>query len=104
MTHLIGFLLFILLSLAGLVMAVIAVTDSLLASAMSAFGLPPGFQMIVLIVIAVGLILLAIRALGPILATLVALLLILLVLHQAFPAIHPPAPPPHGATQVQNYI
>lgn len=104
MVHIIDVLLFIILLLAGLVMAGIATVDAFLANAMTYAGVPPLSQIIILFTIVFWLIAVAVRVLGPVFCTLITLLLILLFLHRIFPGLEPPPPPPHIYTTIHNAI
>jgi len=99
--HAINLVIFALLFLAGLVMEAIAFIDSLLAHLMTALHVPANAQIILLVVAALYLAVMAIRALGGVFASLIIVLLVLLLLHQAFPRMHvPPANlPGHASPQ-----
>lgn len=90
MTHAINLIIFMLFTLASLVMAVIGFVDSTLAAAMTAAHVPANAQTILLFIAAACLVVLAIRALGRILATLVIVLLVLLLLHKSYPGMEVP--------------
>lgn len=99
MDQAINLVIFALLTLAGLVMDAIAFIDRLLAHVMTALHVPTNAQIILLVVAALYLAVMAIRALGGVFAALIIALLILLLLHQAVPGMkippaHLPAPPP----------
>ncbi|HQT47479.1 MAG TPA: hypothetical protein PLY97_09680 [Acidocella sp.] len=85
MTHAINLIIFIILSLANLILAVVGFFDGLLAAVMSTLGIPPNAQLILLAVAAVLLIVYAVRALGRIFAALIIVLLVLLMLARVFP-------------------
>jgi len=88
----INFVIFALLFLAGLVMEVIGFIDHLLAHLMTALHVPANAQIILLVVAALYLAVMAIRALGGVFAALIIALLVLLLLHQAVPGMKiPPA-------------
>jgi hypothetical protein len=91
MDHLINLVLSAILFLGSLVFAVIGFIDGFLASLMSAIGIPPQAQLIILLVAAIIIMAYAIRALGGLFAILLLILLVLLVLHQAFPGFHMPS-------------
>jgi hypothetical protein len=93
----IGFIIFVLLTLAGLVMEFIGFVDGLLGSLMTALHVPENAQLILLVVVALWLVVLAFRALGGVFGALLLVLLVLLLLHQALPGMHvPPAHYPEG--------
>jgi hypothetical protein len=88
--HAINLIIFAILTLAGLVMEGIGFVDGLLARVMTALHVPANAQIILLVVAAVWLAVLAIRALGGVFAALIIVLLVLLLLHQALPGMKPP--------------
>ncbi len=104
MHQLIDLVLFVILTLAGLVMLGIATVDTFLASAMTYAGVPGLSQIIILFAIVFWLIAVAVRVLGPVFSTLITLLLILLFVHRLFPRLEPPTPPPHPPTLIQMRI
>ncbi|OYV24763.1 MAG: hypothetical protein B7W99_00730 [Rhodospirillales bacterium 20-58-10] len=79
-----------LLFLAGLVMQVIGFVDALLMGLMMSAGIPPRLQVAVLVLVAIALVVAAFRLLGGVLSFLIILLLVLLVVHAAFPAMRLP--------------
>jgi len=91
MDHAINLVIFAILTLAGLVMECIGFLDSLLARVMTALHVPVNAQIILLVVAALWLAVVAIRALGGVFAALIIVLLVLLLLHQALPGMKPPA-------------
>ena len=90
MTHAIDVIIFIILTLANLVMAFIAFVDSLLSALMTSAGIPPNAQAILLVAVAILLVILAVRALGGLFGTLIVVLLVLLMLHALFPKLTVP--------------
>jgi hypothetical protein len=96
MLHAINLIIFAIMTLASVVMAFIAFIDSFLAALMNSAGIPPNVQLILLVVAAVILVIVAVRALGRVFAGLIIVLLLLLVVHKAFPALDIP----HGHTPV----
>ncbi|MCF3947957.1 hypothetical protein AiwAL_12740 [Acidiphilium sp. AL] len=93
MTHATDVVVSVILALAGLVMDFVAYIDGLLAALMTSGGIPPNVQTILLVVVAVSLVILAIRVLGRLFA---ALIIVLLLVHKLFPGMevpqgHPPA-------------
>ena len=90
MNHAIDLVIFVILTLAGLVMDVIAFIDTLLAGLMTSAHIPPNAQLILLVVVALLLVVAAIRALGGVFAGLIVILLVLLLVHQAFPNLQVP--------------
>ncbi|MDE8346141.1 MAG: hypothetical protein POH28_08240 [Acidocella sp.] len=90
MTHAINLIVFLLLTVAGLVMAVTGFIDGLLASAMTAAHVPANAQTILLFIAAACLVVFAIKALGRVLAALVIVLLVLLLLHKTDPGLGMP--------------
>ena len=97
MTHAIDLVVSIIMTLAGLVMEAIGVADAFLAGLMTSAGLPPNVQLIVLIVVALMLIVFAIRVLGGVFGVLLIVLLILLIVHRLVPGMQVP----HGSLPVQ---
>jgi hypothetical protein len=106
LTHAIDLVVAAILFLAGLVMTVIGVIDSYLSAIMTYAGLPPLFQTIILIAVALWLIVLAVRLLGGVFSGLIIVLLLLMVLHRLFPHLEilPPnthtTPEPAGAVHI----
>jgi len=103
-THAIDLIVFVILTLAGLVMTFIGFIDSLLAGLMTSAGIPPNVQGILLVVAALILVVFALRAFGRVFAALIIVLLVLLVVHKMVPGVavpmghtpswlHMPAPP-----------
>ena len=90
MTQAINFVVFIIMTLAGLVMAFIDFIDGVLAALMTSAGIPPNVQSILLVVAAVGMVIIAIRALGGFFAALIIVLLLLLLVHKVFPGMEVP--------------
>jgi hypothetical protein len=90
MTHAINLVILIIMTLAGLVMTVISFIDGLLAGLMTSVGIPPNVQIILLAAAAIALVVMAVRALGGLFATLIAVLLLLLLLHLADPGLGMP--------------
>lgn len=90
MTHAIDLVIFVILTLAGLVMDVVAFVDGWFASLMTAAHIPQNAQLVLLLVVAVVLVVMAVRALGGIFAGLIVILLLLLLVHQAFPGAQIP--------------
>jgi hypothetical protein len=88
--HAINLVIFAILTLAGLVMECIGFLDGWLARVMTALHVPANAQIILLVVAAIWLAVLAIRALGGVFAALIIVLLVLLLLHQALPGMKPP--------------
>jgi len=91
MDHLIDLVVSLILFLGSLVFAVVGFIDGFLASLMNAAHIPPQAQLIILLVAAIIIMAYAIRALGGLFAVLLVILLALLLLHQAFPGLHPPS-------------
>ena len=108
MTHAIELVVFAILTLAGLVMGVIGFLDGLLAAWMTAAGIPPGTQGILLAVAVVVLVIFALRLLGRIFGALVIVLLVLLLAHKIFPGVHAPQERPpvwlHVPAQIHTFI
>jgi hypothetical protein len=90
MTHAINLIIFAILTLAALVMDFIGIVDGFLASLMNSAGIPPNAQIILLVVAAVFLVILALRALGGIFGALIIVLLVLLLMHRSFPKMEIP--------------
>jgi len=85
MNHAIDLILFVILSLAAIVMEVIGAIDGVLAHLMTRAGVPHNAQIILLVVAAIWLVVMALRLLGGIFSALLIVLLLLLILHQAYP-------------------
>ncbi len=104
MTHAIDVVVATILFLALLVMEVIGTIDTFLTSMMGYAGLPPLAQTIILVFVAIFLIMLAVRVLGRVFATLVVILLVLLIVHRLFPAFDVPLMqvPFHPASSTQT--
>ncbi len=90
MTHAIHFVLSIILTLAELVLEAIGIADAFLAALMTSAGLPPNLQIALLIVVALLLVVFAIRALGQVFAVLLIILLLLLIADRMFPGMAVP--------------
>ncbi len=90
MQHAINFVVSVILTLAQLVLEAIGIADAFLAALMTSVGLPPNLQIVVLIVVAVMLIVFAIRALGGVFAFLIIVLLLLLIVHRLVPGMQVP--------------
>ncbi len=104
MNHAIDLVSSALLLLAGLVMQVIGVCDTYLSGLMTQSGMPRALQPIVLIVVAVMLLVFAIRLLGRLFGALILVLLVLLMLHRGRPELvapNLPSPPAHNQGDVQ---
>jgi hypothetical protein len=89
-THAINLIITILLTIAEWVLGAIGVFDAFLAALMTSAGLPPNLQILVLVVVAIMLVVFAIRLLGPILSFLLIILLILLIAHRLVPGMQMP--------------
>jgi hypothetical protein len=87
LTHAINFVLSIIFTLAELVLEAIGIADAFLAALMTSAGLPPNLQIAVLIVVALMLVVFAIRALGGVFSVLLIILLVLLIAHRMFPGM-----------------
>jgi hypothetical protein len=90
MDHAIDIVVSAIVFLGGLVFEFIGFIDAFLASLMAAAGIPPSIQLIILIIAAIIIMAYAIRALGGLFIALLLVLLVLLVLHKAFPGAHMP--------------
>ncbi len=77
------------LALLALIMGVIGMADAMLATLMSAAGLPANLQAALLIVIALLLVILALRAFGGVIGLLLLVLLTLFIAHRLVPGLHP---------------
>jgi F0F1-type ATP synthase membrane subunit a len=88
--HAISLIIFAILTLAGLVMDFIGYVDGFLAAVLNSAHVPPNAQIILLAVVAVALVVLAIRMLGRIFAALVVVLLVLILVRQTFPKMEVP--------------
>jgi len=104
MDHAINLVVFAILTLAGLVMEGIGFLDGVLASVMTALHVPANAQIILLVVAAVWLAVLAVRALGGVFAALIIVLLVLLLVHRVLPGLKAPVAhlvaPIAGQTQI----
>lgn len=89
-TNAINLVMSALLFLAGLVMQVIGFVDALLMKFMMSAGIPQRLQVVVLVLVAIALVVAAFRLLGGVLGFLIILLLVLLVVHAAFPGMQLP--------------
>ncbi|HQT89676.1 MAG TPA: hypothetical protein PK677_14200 [Acidiphilium sp.] len=69
----------------GLVMSFIAYIDALLAGMMTSIGIPANVQTILLIVVAISLIVLAVRLFSRLIAALIVVLLVLLLINKIDP-------------------
>jgi hypothetical protein len=87
MTQALNLILSLILGLFGAIMGAIAWTEDFLRGLMTRAGIPEEFQNPVLIIVAVLLILAAIRVLGRVFGVLIAIFLVLLLLHILFPEI-----------------
>jgi hypothetical protein len=87
MDHAINVITSVIYALAGLVMQFIAFIDGLLIGLMNDVHIPPQIQTILLVVVAIALVIMAIRLLGGVFAALIVILLLLLVLHRVDPGL-----------------
>lgn len=87
MTHALNFVLLLIVELFNIIMAAIAVVENFLRSLMTHAGVAGQFQKPVLIVVAVLLILLALRLFGRLFGALVAVFVVLLLLHILLPSL-----------------
>ncbi len=90
MQHAINLVVSVILTLAGLVMEAIGVADAFLAALMTAAGLPPNAQIVILIAVAVLLMIFALRLLGGVFGALIVVLLLLLIMHRMLPGMSAP--------------
>ena len=105
MTHAIDLVVSTILTLAGLVMAVAGAIDGFLVTVMSAAGLPPLLQLLIIIIAGIWVLVLALRLLGGVFALLFLILFVLLLVHWLMPgtAGHWPQPAPQlppGTVQI----
>jgi hypothetical protein len=103
MSHAIDLVVSAILTLAGLVMAVVGAIDGFLVTMMSAAGLPPLLQLLILIAVAVWVVVMALRLLGGVFAVLLLILFVLLLVHWVMPGSGPhPGPGLHipGTMQI----
>jgi hypothetical protein len=91
MDHAIDLVVAAIVFLGGLVFEAVTFIDAFLASLMSSAGIPASLQLVILIIAAIIIMAFAIRALGGLFVGLLLVLLVLLVLHKAFPGMHPPS-------------
>lgn len=87
MDHAIDLVVTAILFICGLVFEFVGFIDGWVARLMLSVGIPPGVQLLILIVVAIVVIAYVFRVLGRLLAGLVLVLLVLLVLHKAFPDV-----------------
>jgi hypothetical protein len=85
MSHAIDLVVSAILALAGLVMAAAGIVDGFLVTAMSAVGLPPLLQLLILIAVALWVVMAALRLLGGAFALLLLILFMLLLVHWVMP-------------------
>jgi len=88
--HAIDLVIFAILTLAGLVMGVVSYIDGLLGAALSAAHVPPNAQLVLLAVVAICLVVLALRLFGRIFAALIIVLVLLLLVRDVFPHVQMP--------------
>src|ERR1700733_5170823 len=74
-----------LLTLVGLVLTLAGIVDGFLVTLMSAVGLPPLLQLLILIAAAIWVVLVALRLLGGVFALLLLILFMLLLVHWLIP-------------------
>src|ERR1700734_122936 len=74
-----------LLTLVGLVLTLAGIVDGFLVTVMSAVGLPPLLQLLILIAAAIWVVLVALRLLGGVFALLLLILFMLLLVHWFMP-------------------
>lgn len=96
MSHAIALVVSAILTLAGLVMALAGVIDGFLVTVMSAVGLSPLLQLLILIAVAIWVVVASLRLLGGVFAVLLLILFMLLLMHWVMPgsAGHWPQPTP----------
>ncbi len=87
MAHAINTITSIIMMLFGLIMEAIGAVDGALAALMTSAGLPPNVQVIILLVVAILLMIFAIRVLGGVFGVLLIILLLLLVVHRLAPGM-----------------
>lgn len=90
MDHAIDLVVTAIVIIGGIVFAAAGLVDTLVAGAMHTLGIPPGVQFLILAVVAIVLMAYAVRALGQLLAGLILVLLVLVLLHHAFPDVQVP--------------
>jgi hypothetical protein len=105
MTHAIDLVIAALLTLAGLVMAVVGAIDGFLVTVMSAAGLPPLLQLLIIIAVGIWVVVMALRLLGGVFALLLLILFVLMLVHWLMPGTaghwpHPAPGLPPGAVQI----
>ena len=106
MSHAIDLVVSAILTLAGLVMALVGAIDGFLVMVMSAAGLPPLLQLLILLAVAIWVVIVALRLLGGVFALLLLILFMLLLMHWVMPgsAGYGPHPLPGlrlpGTTQI----
>jgi hypothetical protein len=100
LSHAINLVLSIIFTLVELVLEGIGFIDALLAGLMTSAGLPANLQVALLIVVAIMLMIFAIRVLGGIFSFLLIVLLVLLIAHRLVPGMQvPPSMLPPGWMQ-----
>jgi hypothetical protein len=105
MTHAIDLVVAALLTLAGLVMAVAGAINGFLVTIMSAAGLPPLLQLLVIVAVGIWVVVMALRWLGGVFALLLLILFVLMLVHWLMPGTaghwpHPGPGLPPGAVQI----
>lgn len=90
MKFLLDFLLSIVLFLVQMLLETIGIIDDFLMAVMTGFGLPAGFQVGVLIAVALLLVIAAFRAIGGIFAVVIFVLLGLILVHWMMPGSQVP--------------
>jgi drug/metabolite transporter superfamily protein YnfA len=83
-----NFVLGLIIGLFGLIMAAIALIEGFLRNLMTQLGLSAQLQSAVLIVVAILLILAAVRSFGRLFGALITIFLILAVVHVLLPGLH----------------
>jgi hypothetical protein len=98
MSHAIDLVVSAILTLAGLVMALAGVIDGFLVTVMSAVGLSPLLQLLIVIAVAIWVVVASLRLLGGVFAVLLLILFMLLLVHWVMPgsAGHGPQPTTPG--------
>jgi hypothetical protein len=105
MSHAIDLVVSAILTLAGLVMAVVGAIAGFLATVMSAAGLPPLLQLLIIVAAAIWVVVVALRLLGGVFALLLLILFALLLVHWVMPGSaghwHHPGPGMHIPGTIQ---
>jgi hypothetical protein len=90
MQHAIDILVLLLMDIARIVMEVIGLIDGFLAAIMTTLGIGASAQGVILLLLALCMIIFAVRVLGGLIGALLVVLIVLLILHQYMPNLGMP--------------